>query len=142
MDRPRTLHFNLAFADRFDNPEIASSVARQLLALPSDFFPLIALHDDRRKRSKVNARDGARDIANALLYSRTAPDGIMEGVLELEKKGFPGLRERIHTPRYAGNCWRFDRFSPRMGSDIRMHSSEVRVWEHRARGGMGGQTHA
>jgi hypothetical protein len=88
MNRLKTLHFDLSFADRFDYPEIASSIAHEILTMPPSFFPLVALHDDGRRRKAI-ARENERYIADALLHTRTAPDDILEGEVEIEKKGFP-----------------------------------------------------
>jgi len=84
------LSFELAFGSRLDSPQKASQLAQALLSMPSDLFPMTAHYEDRKKRRRIT-RESIQELTEAILFTRTAPDGIRYGEVEIESKGHPGL---------------------------------------------------
>jgi len=103
MNRREAIDFKLAFSDCFDVEKNAVELARAILSLPSDFFPLTAYYEDRKRRKRIT-QENVKALSEALLFPRVAPDGVRFGEFDLEKKGLPGLYVNAQwtSPRRVG----------------------------------------
>jgi len=110
MNQRESLSFELSFGDRFDSKEKAAQLAQAILSLPTDFFPMTAFWDDRKRRKRI-MQERAKDLTEALLFTRTSVQDVSYGDVEIEKREYRNFHVHVQWgyPRLDGlnSVWGF-----------------------------------